>query len=97
MIEAPTSLCARTSWYTSSAGKTPSFTQCLPVWCIVLIILFIHKFIDLYPLSREEFNMNSSSSHSKYYLMECTHVLSLMMLDKCDIDEALYKQPFVFQ
>ena len=29
--------------------------------------------------------------------MECTHVLSLMMKDKCDIDEDLYKQPFVFQ
>ena len=29
--------------------------------------------------------------------MECTHALSLMMPDKCGIDEDLYKQPFVSQ
>ena len=58
---------------------------------------FIQILIDLYPLSREEFKRNSSSSHLKYFLIECTHVLSLMMPDKCGIDEDLYKQPFVFQ
>ena len=66
------------------------------VYCFVFF-LFIRILIDLYPLSGEEFNKNSSSSHSKYPLMECTHVLSPMMPDKCGIDEDLYKQPFIFQ
>ena len=46
---------------------------------------------------RIQFNKNSSSSHSKYPLMQCTHALSPMMPDKCGIDEDLYKQLFVFQ
>ena len=41
--------------------------------------------------------LNSSRSHLEFSLMECTHVLSPMMPDKCDIDEDFYKQPFVFQ
>ena len=53
--------------------------------------------IDLYQLSKEEFNKNSGGSHFEYSLMECTHVLSPMMPDKCGIDEDFYKQPFVFQ
>ena len=92
-IEALTSLSARTSWYT-----IPSFTQCLPLVCIFsFFCLFIQIFIDFYPLSGEEFNKYSSSSHSKYPLMECTHVLSPMMPGKCGIDEDLYKQLFAFQ
>ena len=59
--------------------------------------LFIQIFIDFYPLSGEEFNKYSSSSHSKYPLMECTHVLSPMMPGICGIDEDLYKQLFAFQ
>ena len=53
--------------------------------------------MDHYPLSKEEFNKNISGSHIEYSLMECTHVLSPMMPDKCGIDEDFYKQPFVFQ
>ena len=70
-------------------------SSALPVGCI--FFSFIQILIDLCPLSRDEFNKNSSSSHPKYSLMECTHVLSLMMPEKCGIDEDLYKQPFVFQ
>ena len=40
-------------------------------------VLSIQILIDLYPLSREEFNNNSSSSHSQYSLIECTHVWHL--------------------
>ena len=74
------------------------FTQCLPVECIVFsFFLIIEILIDLYPLSKEEFNKNSSGGHFEYSLMECTHVLSPMMPDKCSIDEDFYQQPFVFQ
>ena len=74
------------------------FTQCLPVDCIFFsFFLFIQILIDHYPLNKEEFNTNSSGSHFEYSLMECTHVLSPMMPDKCGIDEDFYKQPFVFQ
>ena len=66
--------------------------------CIVLsFFLFIQILIDLYPLRKDEFNKNSSGSHFEYSLMECTHVLSSMMPDKCSIDGDFYKQPFVFQ
>ena len=58
--------------------------------------LIIQVFIDLYPLSGEEFNKNSSCSHSKYPLMECTHVLSPMMPEKWGIDEDLYKKTLCF-
>ena len=80
------------TWYTSSAGRIPSFTQCLPVGCF--FPFFNQILIDLYPLSRDQLNKNISSSHPKYYLMECTHVLTLMMPDECSIDDDLYKQPF---
>ena len=79
----------------TGADTQALFTQCLPVECIVY--LFIQILIDLYPLNKEEFNKNSSGSHFEYSLMECTHVLSPMMPDKCGIDEDFYKQPFVFQ
>ena len=64
---------------------------------MVYISFFIQILIDLYPFSREELNKNSRSSNPKYSLVECTHVLSLMMPDKGGIDDDLYKQPFVFQ
>ena len=45
---------ARTSWYTSSADKIPSFIQCLPVGCAFYsFLVFIQVLIDLYSLSRE--------------------------------------------
>ena len=82
----------------TGADTQALFTHCLPVECIVLsFFLFIQILIDLYPLSKEEFNKNSSGSHFEYSLMECTHVLSPMMPDKWGIDEDFYKQPFVFQ
>ena len=82
----------------AGADTQALFTQCLPVECIVFsCFLLIQILIDHYPLSKEEFNKNSSGSHFEYSLMECTHVLSPMMPDKCGIDEDFYKQPFVFQ
>ena len=82
----------------AGADTQALFTQCLPVECIVFsFFLFVQILIDHYPLSKEEFNKNSSGSHFEYSLMECTHVLSPMMPDKCGIDEDFYKQPFVFQ
>ena len=82
----------------AGADTRALFTQCLPVECIVFrFYLFIQIFIDPYPLSKVEFNKNSSGSHSEYSLMECNHVLSPMMPDKCGIDKDFYKQPFVFQ
>ena len=85
-------LFARRSWYTSIVH--PVLTS--RVYCF-FIFLFIQILIDHYPLSKEEFNKNSIGSHNEYSLMECTHVLSPMMPDKCGIDEDFYKQPFVFQ
>ena len=82
----------------AGADTQALFIQCLPVECIVFsFLLFIQILIDHYPLSKEEFNKNSSGSRFEYSLMECTHVLSPMMPDKCGIDEDFYKQPFVFQ
>ena len=83
----------------AGADTQALFTQCLPVEYILFFFrfLFIQILIDHYPLSKEEFNKNSSGSHFEYSLMECTHVLSPMMPDKCGIDEDFYKQPFVFQ
>ena len=82
----------------AGADTQALFTQCLPVECIVFsFFLLIQILIDHYPLSKEEFNKNSSGSHFEYSLMECTHVLSPMMPDKCGIDGDFYKQPFVFQ
>ena len=82
----------------AGADTQALFTQCLSVEYILFFrFLFIQILIDLYPLSKEEFNKNSSGSHFEYSLMECTHVLSPMMPDKCGIDEDFYKQPFVFQ
>ena len=71
----------------------PVLTSRVYLFVTRAFVLFLQILIDPYPLSREEFNNNSSSSHSKYSLMECTHVLSLMMSDKCGIDEDLYKNP----
>ena len=88
----PVSLFARRSWYTSIVH--PVLTS--RVYCF-FVFLLIQILIDHYPLSKEEFNKNSSGSHFEYSLMECTHVLSPMMPDKCGIDEDFYKQPFVFQ
>ena len=88
----PLSLSARRSWYTSIVH--PVLTS--RVYCF-FVFLFIQILIDHYPLGKEEFNKNSSGSHFEYSLMECTHVLSPMMPDKCGIDEDFYKQPFVFQ
>ena len=73
----------------------PVFTT--SVYIFVFCLNLFRYSSDLYPLSGEEFNKNSSSSHSKYPLMECTHVLSPMMPEKWGIDEDLYKQLFVFQ
>ena len=82
----------------AGADTQALFTQCLPVEYILFFrFLFIQILIEHYPLSKEEFNKNSSGSHFEYSLMECTHVLSPMMPDKCGIDEDFYKQPFVFQ
>ena len=83
----------------AGADTQALLTQCLPVEYILVFFrfLFIQILIDHYPLSKEEFNKNSSGSHFEYSLMECTHVLSPMMPDKCGIDEDFYKQPFVFQ
>ena len=82
----------------TGADTQALFTQCLPVEYILFFrLLFIQILIDHYPLSKNEFNKNSSGSHFEYSLMECTHVLSPMMPDKCGIDEDDYKQPFVFQ
>ena len=82
----------------AGADTQALFTQCLPVEYILYFrFLFIQILIDHYPLSKEEFNKNSSGSHFEYSLMECTHVLSPMMPDKWGIDEDFYKQPFVFQ
>ena len=82
----------------TGADTQALLTQCLPVECIVFFVcLFIQILIDHYPLSKEEFNKNSSGSHFECTLMECIHVLSPMMPDKCSIDEDFYKQPFVFQ
>ena len=82
----------------AGADTQALFIQCLPVECIVFsFLLFIQILIDHYPFSKEEFNKNSSGSRFEYSLMECTHVLSPMMPDKCGIDEDFYKQPFVFQ
>ena len=82
----------------TGADTQALFTQCLPVECIVFsFFLFIQILIDHYPLSKEEFIKNSSGSNFEYSLVECTHVLSPMMPDKCSIDEDFYKQPFVFQ
>ena len=86
------SLFAHRSWYTSIVH--PVLTSIM--YCFI-VFLFIQIPIDLYPLSKEEFNKNSSGSHFEYSLMECTHVSSPMMPDKCSIDEDFYKQPFVFQ
>ena len=86
------SLSGRRSWYTSIVH--PVLTS--RVYCF-FVFLFIQILIDHYPLSKEEFNKNSIGSHFEYSLMECTHVLSPMMPDKCSIDEDFYKQPFVFQ
>ena len=86
------SLFAPRSWYTSIVH--PVLTS--KVYCF-FVFLLIQILIDHYPLSKEEFNKNSSGSHFEYSLMECTHVLSPMMPDKCGIDEDFYKQPFVFQ
>ena len=86
------SLSAHRSWYTSIVH--PLLTS--RVYCFI-VFLFIQILIDLYPLSKEEFNKNSSGSHFEYSLMECTHVLSPMMPGECGIDEDFYKQPFVFQ
>ena len=88
----PLSLFARRSWYTSIVH--PVLTS--RVYCF-FVLLLIQILIDHYPLSKKEFNKNSSGSHFEYSLMECTHVLSPMMPDKCGIDEDFYKQPFVFQ
>ena len=78
----------------AGADTQALFTQCLPVECIVFFVfLFIQILIDHYPLSKEEFNKNSSGSHFENSLMECTHVLSPMMSDKRGIDEDVYKQP----
>ena len=93
-VHPPLSLSARRSWYTSIVHPVPG----LPVEYILFFrFLFIQILIDHYRLSKEEFNKNSSGSHFEYSLMECTHVLSPMMPDKCGIDEDFYKQPFVFQ
>ena len=59
----------------------------------VFVFLFIQILIDHYPLSKEEFNKISSGGHFEYSLMECTHVLSPMMPDKCGIDEDFYNNP----
>ena len=64
-------------------------SQCLSVGCIIHFCI-IQVLIDLYPPSREDFNKNKSNSHSKYSLVECTHVLSPVIPDKCIIDEDLY-------
>ena len=88
----PLFLFARRSWHTSIVH--PVLTS--RVYCF-FVFLLIQILIDHYPLSKEEFNKNSSGSHFEYSLMECTHVLSPMMPDKCGIDEDFYKQPFVFQ
>ena len=81
----------------TGADTQALFTQCLPVECIVFFrfILFNQILIDHYPLSKDEFNKNSSGSHFEYSLMECTHVLSPMTPDKCGIDDDFYKQPFL--
>ena len=83
----------------TGADTQALFTQCLPVECIGFFFrfLFIQILIGHYPLSKEEFNKNSSGSHFEHSLMECTHVLSPMMPDKCGIDEHFYNQPFDFQ
>ena len=86
------SLSARRSWYTNIVH--PVLTS--RVYCF-FVFLFIQILIDHYPLTKEEFNKNNSGSHFEYSLMECTHVLSPMLPDKCGIDEDFYKQPFVFQ
>ena len=91
-LSSPLSLFARRSWYTSIVH--PVLTS--RVYCF-FIFLLIQILIDHYPLSKEEFNKSGSGSHFEYSLMECTHVLSPMMPDKCGIDEDFYKQPFVFQ
>ena len=85
------SLSARRSWYTSIVH--PVLTS--RVYCF-FVFLFIQILIDLYPLSKEEFNKNSSGSHFEYSLVECTHVLSPMIPDKCSIDEGLLQTTLCF-
>ena len=77
----PLSLPAHRSWYTSIVH--PVLTS--KVYCF-FVFLINQILVDLYPLSKEEFNKNSSGSHFEYSLMEWTHVLSPMMPDKCGID-----------
>ena len=86
------SLSTRRSWYTSIVHPV----LISRVYCF-FVFVFIQILIDLYPLSKEEFNKNSSGSHFEYSLMECTHVLSPMMPDKCGIGEDFCKLPFAFQ
>ena len=83
-IQAPISLSTHTNWYTSSAGKISS------VGCSYSIYLSRYSLIFTHP-GENKFK-NSCSTHSEYPHMECTNVLSLLMLDKCGIDEDLHKQ-----
>ena len=74
----------------AGADTQALFTQCLPVECIVclfFVFLFIQILIDHYPLSKEEFNKNSSGSHFEYSLMECTHFYHLW----CQTNAALMR------
>ena len=82
----------------AGADTQALFTQCLPARCMffVLFNLFRYSLIAIHSV-RGKFNKNSSGSHYEYFLVESTHVLSLMVPDKCGIDEDLYKQPFVSQ
>ena len=65
------SLSAHRGWYTSIVHPV----LISRVYCCCCFF-FIRILIDHYPLSKEEFNKNSSGSHFEYSLMECTHVLS---------------------
>ena len=49
---APTFLSAHASWYTSSADTIPSFTQCLPLGCIVFVFLFRYSLISIYSVEK---------------------------------------------
>ena len=81
----------------AGADTQALFTQCLPVDCIFFSFFYLFRYSLITIHSVKKNSTRTAVGVILNTLMECTHVLSPMMPDKCGIDEDFYKQPFVFQ